>query len=435
MEVVGDVSYVRSHMTSTDSRTEVAIVGAGPYGLAIASYLGHHGVARRIFGKPMQAWQDMYPGIGLKSLSSAVNIYTPARGYTFIEYCRARGKDLTEPVAISLFAEYGVWAQQRLVPDLETSIVDRIATCDGGFEVTLDTGERILAGQVVMATGLTHWHRVPRILEGIGQDLVSHTADNRDLSVFGGKDVAVIGAGQSALEAATLLHEGGARPRLLVRGGRLDWGAPPTHSASLIERMNNLPSKLGPGKLNFILDHAPSAAHHLLSDDRRVRLTRTHLGPLGAWWLRPRFEGNIPVQTGCELVGASAADSQVCLRIRREGGAPEELRVDHVICGTGYEVDVDRHPVLDAGIKAGVRRIERSPRLTRHFESSVPGLYFVGLGAAYSFGPLNRFVAGAAYAAPTVTRHAARVARSRRAKEAMTPRPGSQSAEAAGRGV
>ena len=52
-----------------------------------------------------------------------------------------------------------------------------------------------------------------------------------------------------------------------------------------------------------------------------------------------------------------------------------------------------------------VRRVERAPRLSRHFESSVPGLYFVGPAAAFSFGPLFRFVTGASFVAPTVARH------------------------------
>jgi thioredoxin reductase len=406
--------------------TEVAIVGAGPYGLSIASYLSHLGVAHRIFGKPMQAWQDMYVGMGLKSQDSAVSVYTPEPGYTFIEYCRAHGKDLAEPVAITLFAEYGLWAQQRLVPELEKCLVSHIGTCDGGFEVTLETGERVLAGQVVMATGLTHWKRIPHVFEGIADELVSHTSRQRDLAEFRGMDVAVIGAGQSALEAATLLHERGARPQLLVRGGPPAFSEPPADSRSLKERLLYRPSKLGPGKLNFLLDRAPTAAHHLLSDERRVRLTRTHLGPLGAWWLRPRFDGNVPVQAGCEIVDATESGSRLRLELRRADGTRDELHTDHLICGTGYEVDVDRHTVLDPAIKRHVRRIERAPRLTRHFETSVPGLYFVGNGAAFSFGPLCRFVAGASYTAPALTRHLARVARSRNPGAAAVnpvPRP------------
>jgi hypothetical protein len=139
-----------------------------------------------------------------------------------------------------------------------------------------------------------------------------------------------------------------------------------------------------------------------------VALTRTHLPALSAWWLRERFEGNVEAHLGCEVVGASEAGSGLCLKFRQDGQAIRNLMTDHVVCGTGFEVDVDRHSVLDPTIAMRLERIVRAPRLTRHFESSVPGLYFVGAGSIFSFGPLFRFVAGAAYAAPALARHLAR---------------------------
>lgn len=427
--------YVPKRMVHFDSKTDVAIVGAGPYGLSLASYLTHRGVGHRIFGRPMQAWRNMFPGMGLKSVDSAVSIYTPRPGHTFIDYCRAYGRDSSEPVSVSLFVDYGLWAQQRLVPQLEDCLVERVAQSDEGFDITLETGERVLARRAVIATGLTFWKRMPRVLEGLGADLASHTSDHADLSAFRDKHVVVLGAGQSALEAATLLLEQGAHAQLLARSGPPAFGDPPSQARPLKERLLYLPSRLGPGKLNFILERAPTAAHHLLSDERRVRLTRKHLGPLGAWWLRPRFDGKVTVRPGWELVEASPSGSGLLLSVRREDGVREDLEVDHVLCGTGYEVDVDRHQVLDEGIKRRVRRIERAPWLTRHFESSVPGLHFVGNAAAFSFGPLYRFVAGAAYTAPALSRHLARTATSTEAKRSGVERGPSRSASAAGRGV
>jgi hypothetical protein len=82
--------------------------------------------------------------------------------------------------------------------------------------------------------------------------------------------------------------------------------------------------------------------------------------------------------------------------------------VDHLVSGTGYEPDLDVIPFLDRALARRLRRIQRSPKLNAHFESSVNGLYFVGAAAAFSFGPLLRFVAGAEFAAPTVVRHLVR---------------------------
>jgi hypothetical protein len=148
-------------------------------------------------------------------------------------------------------------------------------------------------------------------------------------------------------------------------------------------------------------------------------MTRTHLPALSAWWLRERFEGKVETHLGCEVVGAGEAGYGLCLNVRREGQASWDIRTDHVVCGTGFEVDVDRHTALDPTLAGRLERIIGAPRLTRHFESSVPGLYFIGAGSMFSFGPLFRFVAGAAYAAPALAGH---LARTSPGKTAIAPR-------------
>jgi FAD-dependent urate hydroxylase len=150
-------------------------------------------------------------------------------------------------------------------------------------------------------------------------------------------------------------------------------------------------------------------------DSARVHLTRRHLGPSGARWLRPRFEAKVPIHARCEVISARPEGGGVVLRVREQDKGERELRTEHVVAGTGFEVDVDRLPFLDRELRAGVDRIERAPRLDRHFESWVPGLYFVGVMAKFSFGPLFRFVAGTAYTGPVLARHLARTALRERA--------------------
>ena len=144
-----------------------------------------------------------------------------------------------------------------------------------------------------------------------------------------------------------------------------------------------------------------------------MRFTRRYLGPFGAWWLRDRFEGKVTKLEHTSIVAAAERAGRVHLRLRSADGREREIETDHVIAGTGYEADVDRLPFLNPTLLAKIRRIERAPALTRHFQSSVPGLYFVGPVSAFSFGPLVRFVAGAAYTCPVVSRHIARNLRSR----------------------
>jgi FAD-dependent urate hydroxylase len=401
-------------MAEFDTATRVAVVGAGPYGLSLAAHIEHRDVKHRIFGKPMRTWQNLLPTMGLKSHDFATNVYVPEKGNRFVEYGRAHGKDLSEPIPFTLFAEYGLWVQRRLVAQVEETQVTRIAAARGGFRVLLETGERLFAEQVVMATGWAHWERIPSVFTGLPSELVSHTSQHSDYTEFRGRDVTVLGAGSSALEAATLLHERGANVRLLVRGGPPVFGLPPG-TRPLKERLLYPSSVLGPGRKNFLLERLPTGAHLLLSDERRVSLTRTHLPALSAWWLRERFDGNVEVHLGSEVVGAEETGSGLCLEVRSDGKPDRNILTEHVVCGTGFEVDVERHELLDQTITARLDRIVRGPRLSRHFESSVPGLYFVGAGSISSFGPLFRFVAGAAYAAPALARHLSRTAGTQRA--------------------
>jgi FAD-dependent urate hydroxylase len=336
----------------------------------------------------MRTWREMPRGTHLKSPDFGTSVYAPERGYGFVEYCRRRGLGSGGLCEISWFADYGEWAQRELVPELEPAEVCEVSGRAGGFRVALSTGEVLQARRVVVATGLAHYERRPEVLADLPAALVSHTSRHRDYTAFRGRRVAVVGAGQSALEAAALLHEQGAETTLLVRGGGA-YFAPPPGRRPLRHRIMYPSSVLGPGRLNFFLQRVPMGTHYL-PVTRRVALTR------------------LSVQARSSVETALPAGQGLRLKVRDEGGRVSELLVDHVVCGTGYEADVERLPFLDPWLRTALRRVDCAPALNRHFESSIPGLYFIGPAAAFSFGPLFRFVAGAAYAAPAVAAHLAR---------------------------
>jgi FAD-dependent urate hydroxylase len=406
------------------SATDVAIVGAGPYGLSIAAHLRGHGVPFRIFGEPMRTWRQMARGMYLKSFGFATSVYTPQGLPSFVDYCRERGLEHHEPCAIADFADYGIWLQKQAAPELEQVEVTGVSTtADGGFQVTLQSGETFRARRVVVAAGLGHFVRMPAVLAGLPRTLASHTAHHHDYSPFAGKQVCVVGAGQSALEAAALLHEGGAHPQILVRGPKVIFLGRMPAERPLWDRLKAPLSGLGPGMKSFLLETFPTAVHYA-PDGFRVRLVRRHLGPSGSWWLRERVEGKVPIHTGCSILEATERGGRAALRVRQDG-REREIETDHVIAGSGFETDVDRLSFLDQALRARIRRIGRAPRLDRHFQASVPGVYFVGPASAMSFGPLFRFVVGAEYAAPALANHLARAAGA-----AVAPAPGvSPSAE------
>lgn len=387
------------------SSIDVAIIGAGPYGLSLASYLRQRGVDYRIFGVPMHAWASMSPGMFLKSFGFATSLKTPYLHLTLPEFCRDRGLEDFEPIEIATFVKYGQWVQQQVVPWVEATNVTGLRRQGDGFELTLETGERLRARRVVMATGLTHFERIPEAYRNLPDELASHTAEHGDFSRFTGMDVTVIGSGQSALQAAALLHEHGARVRMVVRRGVWFSDRMSTHR-SLRQRLLYPNTVLGPGRENWVLQHIPMALHYV-PEERRVHFTRRHLGPLGAWWLRDRVEGKFPILENATIRAASARSGKVALRIQEQDTGESEIITDHVIAGTGYEVDVDRIPFVHAELAAQIQRVERAPNLSRHFESSVRGLYFIGPAAAFSFGPLFRFVAGTDYAVPLLARRLA----------------------------
>jgi FAD-dependent urate hydroxylase len=388
---------------------DVAIIGAGPYGLSLATQLRSRGVPFRIFGQPMSSWKRMAQGMSLKSPDFGTSIYSPEPGSTFVEYCRRRGIATTEPCEIAKFADYGIWAQQQLVPDLEETDVTAVERQENGFRISLATGEVAVARSVVAAVGLTYFARIPHELTGLPSELVSHTSSRGEYSEFQGKRVLVLGAGQSALEAAALLNEAGAEVELLIRGDGAHFASPPPPRRILRHRVMYPMSVLGPGRLNFFLQHVPLGMHYY-PEARRVALAKRHLGPWGAWWLRKRVEGRVHVRARTHITDARLSGSRLEVRIKQDGTSALHLDADHVVCGTGFEVDLDRLCFLDDQTRSGMRRVNKAPALSRRFESSVEGLYFIGPASVLSFGPLFRFVAGAAYAAPALANHLARSA-------------------------
>jgi thioredoxin reductase len=392
------------------SRVAVAIIGAGPYGLSLAAHLAARNIEHRIFGRPMQFWSQIADAGGdrfLRTYCFGTNISIPNPGFSFADYSRPRGLETFEPCSIGDFAAYGHWFQQTNVPWVEPVDVAQVAGQGCSFTITLTDGQHLVADRVIVATGLTYFAYVPPAIASLPPALATHTSGITSFAAFKGRDVAVIGAGQSALEAAALLHEAGARPQLLVRKGSIHWMNRVPHSRSPWRRLRSPISSLGSGPKAWALAHFPGAMHRLPAA-WRTRLVKKHLPPEGAWWLRERVENRVPVQIGTTVEEAREANGRVALRLRVANDSGErQLIVDHVIAGTGYDIDVERLAFLHPTLRCAIQRLGRAPRLNATFETSVPGLGVIGPASAMSFGPLFRFVAGSEYAARVVSAHLA----------------------------
>jgi thioredoxin reductase len=392
----------------------VVIIGAGPYGLSLAAHLADRDVEHRIVGRTMATWDRHMPdGMFLKSEGFASSIAAPGRQWTLRAFCKQAGvpyADIGPPVSIETFRAYGHWFQKHLVPHVEEDEVRTVYRDGENFSVELESGARIAARRVIAAGGITGFARIPPELWSLPPGCVSHTSEHTGFAAFRGSRVAVIGAGQSALETAALLLEAGAHPELIVRSGRVNWNEEPE-----IDRLQARsrpwrarPTPLGGGTELWRYWHA-MRAFHLVPEELRVRFVRRALGPSGAWWLASRVDGMVPVRLGHGLIGAEAKDGGVLIELAT-ADEREQLHVDHVVAGTGYQIDVDRLTFLAPELRNRVRRLEwapGSPLLSSRFESSERGLYFIGIATANTFGPAMRFVCGTTFVAPRLARHLA----------------------------
>ena len=397
--------------------TPAVVIGAGPYGLSVAAHLRARGIQARVFGEVMSSWRSHMPaGMCLKSTADASSLSAARPGFTLSDYCASQGiRPLQEydVVPIQLFTWYGQWFQEQLVPDVDTDQVQQVTRSGRGFHLVLGSGAELRTSSVVVATGITGLAHVPDALVPItpggpsATGPVSHSSQHSNLAAFGGAKVAVIGAGQSALESAALLHEAGAQATVLARR-TARFGTPPKQPASgLAARLPQPRSPLGPTWRIYPFSHAAPLFPYL-PPETRLRLVRQVLGPLGAWWLHDRVVGQVPILDQHAVLSATLDGNEVLLRTSCEDGQHGTLRFDHVIAATGYRVDLARLGFLGPELRQQIRLTGGFPHLSGSFESSVPGMYFVGLPAAATFGPLMRFVCGAQLAANRVSRSVGR---------------------------
>lgn len=387
----------------------VAIIGAGPYGLSLAAHLRSHDISFRIFGRPMDSWRAHMPkGMFLKSDGFASNIYDPNGEFSLQRFCAEQGKEYSDtgiPVSLENFVAYGLAFKERMVPELEDRLVVAVERKDDGYLLLLDDGETVLARRVVLAVGITHFEYLPANLANLPSEFLSHSFRHHDLEEFRGRSVVVVGAGASALDLAALLHEGGAETQLVGRAHQLKFHSTPTGKPrSWWQQVRHPQSGLGPGMRSRFFANSPMA-FHLLPESLRLHAVRTTLGPSGGWFVKDKVVGRLPLHLGYSVQATSVQSNRLRLNLRPVAGGKElELCPDHVIAATGYRVAVNRLKFLSSDIRTKIKAIDGAPILSSGFESSVPGLYFVGIAAANSFGPVMRFAFGAGFAARQVTK-------------------------------
>lgn len=386
------------------SQNAIAVIGAGPYGLAAAAHLSAAGFEVHPFGEPMEFWDRFMPkGMCLRSSAEASRISDPAGDLTTEAFARATMRELQKPIPLADFVDYGKWFQQASVPNVDRRRIKRIELGSNGFRLLVDDGDTEEVERVVVAGGIARFAYRPPEYSALDSKVASHTIEHRDLSCFAGQRVIVIGGGQSATESAALLSEQGADVELIMRAPELNW----VQFGSWLRNrrwswvhgvMYPVPrTEVGPPGLNRIVGNPELFRRLPLALQQRI--ARRSIRPAAAGWLRPRL-ANVRLTAKRRVESVSQKDGSVHLQL--SDGSTRV--VEHVLLATGYRVDVSRYEFLGPDLLDRISRVDGYPVLGPGFESSVPRLHFLGAPAARSFGPLTRFVSGTWYSAPALTR-------------------------------
>lgn len=381
----------RPMVQSVDS--EVIIIGAGPYGLSAAAHLHAMGVDARVFGKPMEFWATgMPPGMLLRSPREASTISDPRDSFTLESYEEASGTQPVKRVAGETFVSYGKWFQKQIGAAHDPRGVTELRRDGSRFRVTLEDGTEWTSRRVVVAAGIGPFRSKPEVFSGLCPCRASHCYEGKPFSEMGQR-VAVIGAGQSALECAALLHEAGVEVEVIARIPHLRWIGmhPRLHSLGPVSKMLYSKHDIGPIGISRLVAY-PNLLYYFPmgpKDKIRTRAVRS----AGAPWLVPRLQ-NVKVTTGRFVQSARETGNEVEL-ILDDGS---ERRVDHLLMGTGYRVDLAAYGFLAPELRNEIRQLDGYPDVTAGLCTSVPGLHFTGAAAARRFGPLLYFVTGTEWA-------------------------------------
>jgi hypothetical protein len=394
---------------SASSFVDVAIIGAGPYGLSIAAHLSALGVDHRIFGKPLQLWREhMPPGMRLKSDGASSDLADPEDALTLKQFCAAEGRehhDRLLPVPLDTFVAYGMAFQKRFVPHLEEKMLTSIERAPNGFSLRFDDRDAVVARRVVIAVGVAPFKFLPDFLAHLPPEFVSHSSRYGAFDALDGKQVVVMGAGASAIDVAGLLRDRGTDVSVMTRRPSIEFHAPPGHR-SLRSRLRAPGSGIGAGWQLRIFADEPRI-FHALPESVRVRKARGILGPSTGWFMKDSIVGKVPLMTGLTPNRAEIRGGKLHIEATADDGRRRDIVTDHLVAGTGYQVDLRRLGFLSDSLLPRIAQVANGPALSSHYESSVPGLYFVGPAALHSFGPVVRFVFGARYTARRIAPHLA----------------------------
>ena len=207
--------------------------------------------------------------------------------------------------------------------------VAQVSRQNSTFKLDLENGSSLTSRRVVVAAGIGPFRRIPQTFTQLSPSQVSHCYQGVEIGEFIGKRVAVIGSGQSALECAALLHEGGADVELIVRRPGVRWIGMHSwlHHLGPVSKLLYSKHDVGPLGISRLVAY-PNVVYHFplkIKDKIRARAIRA----AGSNWLPARLAA-VKISLGQVVESANMSGDEVRLKL----GDGSERRVDHV-CGHG----------------------------------------------------------------------------------------------------
>lgn len=361
----------------------LAIIGAGPYGLSLAAHAKDVGLNYKVFGYPMDFWKSkMPPNMFIRTLLEYTGLSDPNNKFTLNHYQREKREIFSYPLPRSVFVKYGLWFTEQLAISIEKTLITQVSLDKGLFKLESQDGIEFIARKVIVAVGLTNAQYIPPKLSEFPEHLVSHTSKYTAFDQFEGKDVLVLGGGQSAWEAAALLHQSNANVQLVYRR----------------------PHRLSPDKNTNAKQQALASRFYTYSKEKQQDIRKNFVKPTVSDFLVPFVEGKVKQKSNTSVIDAVRTKDG---RLKVVFNDHSSLVIDHLIAATGYKFSPERLPFLKRVKEHILLNPSGSPKVNEHFESTLPNLYFSGPSTSYNHGPTFNFIADVKRTANVIINHLA----------------------------
>ncbi|MDW7691569.1 NAD(P)-binding domain-containing protein [Flammeovirgaceae bacterium SG7u.111] len=359
---------------------DLIIIGAGPYGLSLATIAKAKGLKYLVLGKPLEFWDNNMPKEMILRSGKGWHI-DPLEVHTFQKFLLERSYDDLNYFSKKIFIEYGRWFLAKKQLNIAEEYVLNINREDSIYQLDTSDNNTYISSAVVVAIGAKYFYYIPKdIVSNIPANFYSHTCHTIDFHGYANKRILVVGGRQSAFEWATLLTENGCEkvtlsyPSSTPSFSKSNWGI----ADELVKKYEENPNW-----------------YYNLSQEKKSKIDqsfwkegRLKIEP----WLEERLKKDKYVAYPNSRV-TSCTQKGDFLEIQID--ADITVKVDHILFATGYKVDIARIPFMkNSNIVEGIDTINGSPVLDENYQSNQKGLYFTGISSTKSMGLFFGFLIG-----------------------------------------